>query len=137
MKEILVDAHVLISFLTDRNERQREKAAVLLRGASAVMNDPAASQEDKDASLLQNIVSNSDALRRSEPAQASRWHMVIEECVTCCYNFHFKLDHYPVVVGLIGSLNASDRRYGASTTRTSPAARIAVSSAAGMGALIR
>lgn len=34
MKQILVDANVLISFLTDRNARQREKAAVLLRGAA-------------------------------------------------------------------------------------------------------
>lgn len=35
MKQILVDANVLISFLTDRNARQREKAAALLRGAVA------------------------------------------------------------------------------------------------------
>jgi predicted nucleic acid-binding protein len=35
MNQILVDANVLISFLTDRNERQREKAAALLRGAAA------------------------------------------------------------------------------------------------------
>ena len=33
MKQILVDANVLISFLTDRNERQSEKADALLRGA--------------------------------------------------------------------------------------------------------
>jgi predicted nucleic acid-binding protein len=35
MKQILVDANVLISFLTDRNARQREKAAALLEGAAA------------------------------------------------------------------------------------------------------
>jgi predicted nucleic acid-binding protein len=35
MKQILVDANVLISFLTDRNIRQREKAAALLQGAAA------------------------------------------------------------------------------------------------------
>ena len=34
MKQILVDANVLVSFLTDRNTRQREKAAALLRGAA-------------------------------------------------------------------------------------------------------
>lgn len=34
MKQILVDANVLISFLTDRNALQREKAAALLRGAA-------------------------------------------------------------------------------------------------------
>lgn len=28
------------------------------------MNDPAASQEEKDASLMQNITAQSDALRR-------------------------------------------------------------------------
>ena len=35
MKQILVDANVLISFLTDRNLRQREKADDLLRKAAA------------------------------------------------------------------------------------------------------
>jgi predicted nucleic acid-binding protein len=35
MKQILVDANVIISFLTDRNARQREKASDLLRGAVA------------------------------------------------------------------------------------------------------
>ncbi|MGH9422901.1 MAG: PIN domain-containing protein [Thermoanaerobaculia bacterium] len=35
MKQILVDANVVISFLTDRNGDQREKADVLLRGAAA------------------------------------------------------------------------------------------------------
>ncbi|HXA15688.1 MAG TPA: PIN domain-containing protein [Thermoanaerobaculia bacterium] len=35
MKQILVDANVLISFLTDRNARQREEAADLFRGAVA------------------------------------------------------------------------------------------------------
>jgi predicted nucleic acid-binding protein len=34
MKQILVDTNVLISFLTDRNERQSEKADALLRGAA-------------------------------------------------------------------------------------------------------
>ncbi|HYL05242.1 MAG TPA: PIN domain-containing protein [Thermoanaerobaculia bacterium] len=34
MKQVLVDANVLISFLTDRNESQQEKAAALLRGAA-------------------------------------------------------------------------------------------------------
>src|ERR1700687_4549339 len=34
MKEILVDANVLISFLTDRNENQQKKAATLFRGAT-------------------------------------------------------------------------------------------------------
>ena len=33
MKQILVDTNVIISFLTDRNARQREKAAALLVGA--------------------------------------------------------------------------------------------------------
>lgn len=35
MKEILVDANVLISFLTDRNEEQRQKAAALFRASVA------------------------------------------------------------------------------------------------------
>ncbi len=35
MNPILVDANVLISFLTDRNARQREEASALLRGAVA------------------------------------------------------------------------------------------------------
>jgi len=34
MKRILVDANVLISFLTTRNVQQREKASALLRGAA-------------------------------------------------------------------------------------------------------
>jgi predicted nucleic acid-binding protein len=34
MKEILVDANVLVSFLTDRNEHQQRRAAALLRGAT-------------------------------------------------------------------------------------------------------
>jgi predicted nucleic acid-binding protein len=34
MKQILVDANVLISFLTDRNARQREKASALFHGAA-------------------------------------------------------------------------------------------------------
>ncbi len=34
MKEILVDANVLVSFLTDRDEGQRRKAAALFRGAA-------------------------------------------------------------------------------------------------------
>ena len=34
MKEILVDANVLISFLTDRNENQQAKAAALFRDAT-------------------------------------------------------------------------------------------------------
>jgi predicted nucleic acid-binding protein len=34
MNRILVDANVLVSFLTDRNLQQREKASVLLRGAA-------------------------------------------------------------------------------------------------------
>jgi predicted nucleic acid-binding protein len=34
MRRILVDTNVLVSFLTDRNVRQREKAALLLRGAA-------------------------------------------------------------------------------------------------------
>jgi predicted nucleic acid-binding protein len=34
MKQILVDSNVLISFLTDRNARQSEKADALLRGAA-------------------------------------------------------------------------------------------------------
>jgi predicted nucleic acid-binding protein len=34
VKQVLVDANVLISFLTDRNERQREKASALLHGAA-------------------------------------------------------------------------------------------------------
>lgn len=34
MRHILVDANVLISFLTDRNERQREMASALMRGAA-------------------------------------------------------------------------------------------------------
>ncbi|MEA2238366.1 MAG: hypothetical protein QOC81_3090 [Thermoanaerobaculia bacterium] len=35
MKQILVDSNVLISFLTDRNARQSEKAGALLREAAA------------------------------------------------------------------------------------------------------
>jgi predicted nucleic acid-binding protein len=35
MKEILVDANVLVSFLTDRNEEQRQKASVLFRASVA------------------------------------------------------------------------------------------------------
>jgi predicted nucleic acid-binding protein len=35
MKQILVDANVLVSFLTDRNAHQSERAAALLRGAAA------------------------------------------------------------------------------------------------------
>jgi predicted nucleic acid-binding protein len=35
VKKVLVDANVLISFLTDRSAHQREKAAALLRGAAA------------------------------------------------------------------------------------------------------
>lgn len=35
MKEILVDANVLISFLTDRNAEQQEQADLLFRGAAA------------------------------------------------------------------------------------------------------
>jgi predicted nucleic acid-binding protein len=35
MKEILVDANVLVSFLTDRNEEQRQKAAALFRASVA------------------------------------------------------------------------------------------------------
>jgi predicted nucleic acid-binding protein len=35
MKQILVDSNVLVSFLTDRNARQSEKAAALMRGAVA------------------------------------------------------------------------------------------------------
>lgn len=35
MKQVLVDANVLISFLTDRNAHQREKASALLRAAAA------------------------------------------------------------------------------------------------------
>lgn len=34
MKEILVDANVMISFLTDRNQSQQELAAALFRGAA-------------------------------------------------------------------------------------------------------
>jgi predicted nucleic acid-binding protein len=34
MKEILVDANVLVSFLTDRNQSQQEQAAELFRGAA-------------------------------------------------------------------------------------------------------
>ena len=34
MKEILVDANVLLSFLTDRNKNQQEQAAALFRGAA-------------------------------------------------------------------------------------------------------
>jgi predicted nucleic acid-binding protein len=34
MKEILVDANVLVSFLTDRNESHQRRAAALLRGAT-------------------------------------------------------------------------------------------------------
>jgi len=33
MKQILVDTNVLISFLSDRNARQREKASALIRSA--------------------------------------------------------------------------------------------------------
>ncbi|HYX23495.1 MAG TPA: PIN domain-containing protein [Thermoanaerobaculia bacterium] len=33
MKEVLVDANVLVSFLTDRNKDQQERAAALLLGA--------------------------------------------------------------------------------------------------------
>lgn len=33
MKEVLVDTNVLVSFLTDRNKEQQEKAAALLLGA--------------------------------------------------------------------------------------------------------
>jgi predicted nucleic acid-binding protein len=35
MKQILVDSNVLISFLTDRNARQSERAAALLQEAAA------------------------------------------------------------------------------------------------------
>jgi predicted nucleic acid-binding protein len=35
VKQLLVDANVLISFLNDRNPQQQEKAAVLLHGAAA------------------------------------------------------------------------------------------------------
>lgn len=34
MKEILVDANVLVSFLTDRNQSQQEQAAALFHGAA-------------------------------------------------------------------------------------------------------
>jgi predicted nucleic acid-binding protein len=34
VKEILLDANVLVSFLTDRNEEQRRKASALFRGAA-------------------------------------------------------------------------------------------------------
>lgn len=34
MKEILVDANVLVSFLTDRNQTQQEQAAALFHGAA-------------------------------------------------------------------------------------------------------
>lgn len=34
MKQILVDANVLVSFLTDRNESQRMKASALIHGAA-------------------------------------------------------------------------------------------------------
>jgi predicted nucleic acid-binding protein len=34
VKEILVDANVLVSFLTDRNESQRKKASALFRAAA-------------------------------------------------------------------------------------------------------
>jgi predicted nucleic acid-binding protein len=34
VKEILVDANVLVSFLTDRNESQRRQASALFRGAA-------------------------------------------------------------------------------------------------------
>lgn len=34
MKRILVDANVLVSFLTDRNEEQRKRASALFRGAA-------------------------------------------------------------------------------------------------------
>ena len=34
MKEVLVDANVLLSFLTDRDEGQQKKAAALFRGAA-------------------------------------------------------------------------------------------------------
>jgi predicted nucleic acid-binding protein len=35
MKEILVDANVLVSFLTNRNEEQRQKASALFRASVA------------------------------------------------------------------------------------------------------
>ena len=35
MKRILVDASVLVSFLTDRNEEQRKRASALFKGAVA------------------------------------------------------------------------------------------------------
>lgn len=35
MKRILVDANVLVSFLTDRNEDQRKRASALFKGAVA------------------------------------------------------------------------------------------------------
>jgi len=35
MKEILVDANVLVSFLTNRNEEQRKKASALFRASAA------------------------------------------------------------------------------------------------------
>jgi predicted nucleic acid-binding protein len=34
VKEILVDTNVLVSFLTDRNQEQQEKASVLFEGAA-------------------------------------------------------------------------------------------------------
>jgi len=34
MNQVLVDTNVLVSFLTDRNARQRQKASELLRGAA-------------------------------------------------------------------------------------------------------
>ena len=51
MKRILVDANVLISFLTDRNQEQQERAAALLLGA-----------REREYSLVLHTISISEAI---------------------------------------------------------------------------
>jgi predicted nucleic acid-binding protein len=74
MREILVDANVLVSFLTDRNKDQQEKAAALLLAA-----------REREHSLILHSISISEAIyvlrnctrliRRKSPTPfISCWH---------------------------------------------------------------
>jgi predicted nucleic acid-binding protein len=102
MKRILVDANVLVSFLTNRNEDQRKRASALFKGAVAREHVLAL----HSMSIVEMVVAELLAMPGVIPVEEITWTRVLER--------------WPEVISSLGdailAAAASEGRYDAVAT---------------------